>query len=121
MPSDAKTKTFPTEVVLSASSGRLLCEFSQMHEFVEWFVGSPVWTHQFAHGPFVEELKREIFRQHPSLKKFDADAVTTKNYQTKRADAIAAFGKTLTLHPMGEPEFLGEAFTEPLKMIGTKR
>jgi len=114
-------KEWPTPVVLSVSSGRLLCEFGKMHKFVEWFVGSPTWTHQFAHRPFVEELKREVFRQHPTLRAFDADSVTTENWRAKAAEAVKTYGEALALHPMGEPQFAGESFTEPLKSIGSKR
>lgn len=110
-----KTRVFPTAVVLSLSSGRMLCAFSEMHEFAEFLAGSPVFTHQFAHRPFMNELKASIFRQHPALREFDAEAVTKDNWMVVLSGAVARFGATLTLHPMGEPEHFEAAFTEPLK------
>lgn len=107
-------RTFPTAVVLSLSSGRLLCEFGDMQALADFMTGSSVFTHQFAHQPFVDELANAIFRQYPALRDFNAAAITRDNWKTPLADAIARYGPTLELHPMGEPEHFADAFTEPL-------
>src|SRR5678815_2605033 len=60
-------KSYPTEVLLSISTGRLLCDFSDMHECIEFLTGEPVFTHQLAFKPFVEHLKVSVLGQHPIL------------------------------------------------------
>jgi hypothetical protein len=116
-----ETREWPTAVVVSLSSGRLLCEFSEMRRLAEWLVGHPIWTHQFAHIPFVDELRLSLVAQHPILLTFDAEAVTNENWMVKASEANAMFGATLLLHPMGEPETSAASFTEPLSRIGSKR
>jgi hypothetical protein len=108
------TREFPTAVVLSLSSGRMLCAFGEMHEFAEFLAGTSIWTHQLAHRPFMDELKDAIFKQHPELRDFDADSVTTENWKAIVKAAVKRFGKVLKVHPMGEPERYEAAMAEPL-------
>ena len=61
------TRTFPLDVVLSLTTGTLLCRFSDMHELIEHVAGEPVWTHQLASQPFTDQLKAAVVRQHPWL------------------------------------------------------
>ena len=42
----ADKKIFSLEVLISSISGRLVCEFGEMHEMLETLAGEPVWTHQ---------------------------------------------------------------------------
>lgn len=108
-------KSWPTAVVLSLYTGRLLCEFGDMHAFAEYLVGTPVWTHQFAHRPFVDEMKAALERQQPSLRAVRVDDVTTDNWQACRDREVARLGPTLMITPMGETEHYRDGFTEPLK------
>jgi len=109
------SRQFSIGAVLSVSSGRMLCDFSEMHECIEYLVGTSVWTHQLADRKFVDELKAAVIRQHSALVEFDADVVTTENWQDIVKAATKKFGATLALHPMGEPEHYEGAFTRPLK------
>jgi hypothetical protein len=109
-----ETLSYPTAVVLSLSSGRMLCAFSEMHACAEFLAGTPILTHQFAHRPFIQELREAIFRQHPALREFDADAVTRDTWMVIRDAAVTRFGAELPLQPMGEPEHYEDAFTQPL-------
>ena len=49
-------------IIISAYTGYLCCEFSDMHQAVEKKLGYPVWTHQFASEEFSEEI-RKVFKE----------------------------------------------------------
>ena len=109
------TRTFKTEVLLSITTGRLLCDFSDVQEAVEFICGESVWTHQFAHRPFVNEVRRALLAQVPQLD-VNADSVTTENYQTFRAEQIARLGAEFSIAPAAQAmRTAAAAFTEPLE------
>ena len=114
-------KEFPTEAVLSLTTGRLLCEFQEMHEAAEYLTGGSVWAHQFAHGPFNDEMRAAIFKQHPQLRDVDASGVTTKNWTRYRDRWVKQFGPKVSLSPMAAVKTRSQSFTEPLNLIGTAR
>ena len=113
-----EVKAFDTSVVLSLYTGCLLCNFSDMHAFAEFLCGTSVWTHQFAHRPFVNEMSAALKKQIPALADVDASAVTKENWQSFRDEMVQRFGTMLNVHPMGEPEHYADGFSEPLKLIG---
>ncbi len=58
-------RSFPIEVIVSCTQGSLLCEFSKLHEFIEFVCDGPVWTHQL---PRVSESVRAgVLKQHPAM------------------------------------------------------
>ena len=108
-------RSFPTEVVLSLSTGILLCDFGAMQELAEFLSGSPVFTHQFAHKPLWEEWRRGLLAQLPQIESVNAEAVTKENWEQFLKQQIAAFGPTLEVAPLSRLETLGDAFTKPLE------
>ncbi len=115
-------KTYPIEVLLSISTGVLLCPFGDMHECVEYLAGQPVFTHQLAFKPFVDQLKAAVVTQYPDLA-VNSDHVTPENWQQFRADCIAKLGHSRDIIPMVAltADTIGDSFTEPLegkKVIG---
>lgn len=64
---ETETRGFPIEVVLSLSSGILLCKFGDMHEAAEFVLGQPIWTHEFAMPETERRLKESVLRQCPQL------------------------------------------------------
>lgn len=108
-------RSFATEVVLSLTTGRLLCPFSDLHEFVEFVAGEPVFTHQLAHRAFVQELKDGVFRQYPQLKAIDESGVTKDNWQEFRDKYVEALGPTLDISPLAIVREAERSFTEPLE------
>lgn len=115
-------KEYPTAAVLSLTTGVLLCEFSAMHELAEYLTGGPVWTHQFAHAPFNDEMREAIFAQHPGLSDVDASDVGGANWKSFVERCEEYFGSTLLIRPMeAEPHTRGESFTEPLTLLGSGR
>ncbi len=49
-------------VVLSAYTGFLMCDFSDMHAYIEKKLGRPIFTHELAFAGFEEKL-REAARE----------------------------------------------------------
>lgn len=64
------TKSYPVEVVLSATTGVLLKHhgFDELHELAEHVLGHPVWTHEFADAGTVRRLRDAVLAQHPALR-----------------------------------------------------
>lgn len=46
--------------IVTAYTGVLMTDWSTFHEWVEDFMGQPVYTHDFAVGPFTYNLKRKV-------------------------------------------------------------
>ena len=44
------------KVVVSAYTGVLLCDFADLHEYIEEIMGRPVWTHELP--MLAEEIKK---------------------------------------------------------------
>lgn len=111
-----KAKTFPLGVLLSLTTGRLLCEFSDMHACAEFLMDSPIWTHQFADRDLSARLKAIIVQQHPGLASVNASRVTTVNWPKFLAKQVARFGEQLSVMPsQGEDAVLAKSFSEPLQ------
>lgn len=47
-------------IVVSAYTGFLMCNFSDVHEYVEKKLGRPVWTHEFADKNIWDEIREKI-------------------------------------------------------------
>lgn len=92
-------KTYPTEVVLSISTGRLLCRFSDMHELIEYISGQPIFTHMLASKALSEALSEAIFKQHPQLREIDSKSINTDNWEQKKNELIEKFGPSLEIAP----------------------
>ena len=93
-------KAFPTEVVISAASGMLLCSFDQVHEISEDLARKPIWTHQL---PRVGgEIAATIRARHPELvvSLDEAGHVTQENWQEYRDRFIARHGTAIEVSPM---------------------
>lgn len=91
------TKQFKLGVVLSLTTGKLLCEFSELHEAAEYVLGHPVWTHEFADEQTVERIRNAVVTQHPGLADVDAKGVTKENWKEFLAAKEALYGEQITL------------------------
>ena len=47
------------KIIVSAYTGYLMCDFSDVHEYVEKILGRPVFTHEFASEEFNRELRKK--------------------------------------------------------------
>lgn len=93
---ESETREFPTAVLLSLVTGKLLCDFGYMHEAAEFVVGHPVWTHEFADRNLCDHIRDTITEQHPDLA-VDASPVTKDNYKEWLAGQIERLGATRTM------------------------
>jgi len=66
-------KTVNLGVVLSVTDGRLMAPFSDVHEFLEYRAGEPVWTHQLPR--VMDEVAPRLLEQFPVLKAAPEDVI----------------------------------------------
>ena len=79
----SETREFPTAVIATIATGRLLCEFSLMHEAAEYLMGHPIWTHQFASGSGLNSaMEMAILRQCPKMPT-KLNGVTRENWRER--------------------------------------
>ncbi len=57
------TKTYPLGVALTVASGKLLCEFPDLHEAVTDLAGWPVMTHHMADAGLMDAVAAKIIAQ----------------------------------------------------------
>jgi hypothetical protein len=96
-------RTFRTEVVLTITTGKLLCEFADMHECCEYLANSPIFTHQFANRPLMDAITNGILAQHPQLKDVDVSGIIAGDFagiETFLGEQRVKFGGVLNLHPI---------------------
>lgn len=48
------------KIVVSAYTGVLMCDFSDLHEYIEKIMGRPVLTHELAEKTIWEEIKEKV-------------------------------------------------------------
>ena len=93
-----ETRDFSTAVLLSVTTGKLLCQsFSLMHEAAEFVLGEPIMTHHFASSEMNDLLRQDVLKQHPDLLPNLADDVTPENWQEKTKALIDRLGETRTV------------------------
>ena len=54
-------------VVVSAYTGILMCNFSDVHEYIEKVLGRPVWTHELAQEEVWNKIKEASKRDFLAL------------------------------------------------------
>lgn len=105
-----KTRSFPTAVIASLSSGVLLCKFSDMHEAAEYLMGHPIWTHHFADKTLWHEMQRAILEQCPGMPT-DIQGITPENYMERVAEIESEIGSKVAIRK-------GSGLTAMLPMDG---
>lgn len=45
------------KIIVSAYTGVLMCDISEMYEYIEKKLGRPVWTHELASEKVLEEIQ----------------------------------------------------------------
>lgn len=93
-------REFPLGVVLTATTGKMLCEegFGAFHEFAEFLTGGPVWSHEFASRELSDLLKRDVLRQHPHLP--TTAEVTRESFPAWITEARRTYGDTVAITPI---------------------
>ena len=52
--------TYQECVVVSAYTGYLMCDFDDMHKYIEEKMGRPVWTHEMAFEEVREKIREAV-------------------------------------------------------------
>ena len=47
-------------IIVSAYTGFMLCEFDDMHKYIEEKLKRPVWTHELADEKVVKEIRKAV-------------------------------------------------------------
>lgn len=47
------------KIVVSAYTGILMCDFDDLHQYIEEKLGMPVWTHELASSEVQDEIKKK--------------------------------------------------------------
>lgn len=100
----SETKEFPTEAVISAITGRLICEIGGVYEVLSWMTDGPVWTHQL---PRVgREAWPVVTAMHPHLDVLavESEAVTVETWQAWRDSCIDRFGPMIAVPRMNSDQ-----------------
>lgn len=93
------SREFPTEVVLSAVTGVLLCRFSELHELLDHVSGAQLFTHQLPDAS--RAAMPHIVAQHPQLASYTVpDGVTAEDAESVVAAIHATYGERLPIAPM---------------------
>lgn len=51
--------TYKEAVIISAYTGFLMCDFDDMHKYIEEKLGRPVWTHELGYKEIQEEIRQK--------------------------------------------------------------
>lgn len=114
-----ESKTFSLGAVLGATTGKLLGDFGELHELIEYVCGYSVWTHQLPRimDPVAEELKRQL----PQIADVDGDSVDVANWKSWLTGQERIFGATLVVSPMNLPPVPVDPVQEACDMIGPEK
>lgn len=96
---EQERRDFPTNVVITALTGLLLCELGEMYEVYSFLIGRPVYTHEI---PTVGRLVApHIVSQLPQLDGLDVSNVNRDTARSEIARFAKLFGCSLPLSPIG--------------------
>lgn len=88
-----ETRDFPTAVIASISTDRLLCKFTDMHEAAEFLMGHPIWTHHFASKGLWLEMQKMILEQCPGMPTEAPLGITGQEFKAKIEAELGPFVK----------------------------
>lgn len=91
-------KEFKIEVVLSAVTGKLVCDIGEVYEVLNFLTGDNLYTHQLPRAGQVCRIP--VFKQHPFLKDIDLSAVNPENWQEVLNQIKAVYPNMIPLTPI---------------------
>jgi hypothetical protein len=47
-------------IIVSAYTGYCMCNFADVHEYIEKKLGRPIWTHELANDDMLEEIRDKV-------------------------------------------------------------
>lgn len=111
-------KQFSLGALLSLITGKLLCEFSEMHSLTEHILGHPVWSHEFGSREMFEKIRGKCLSQFPQLD-VNADHITRENWEANLAEWTKQFGASFDVRG-GHEERTEHPLESLQRMVGDK-
>jgi hypothetical protein len=93
----SKAKAWPLGVLLTATTGKVMCDFGDFKEFSEWLLERPIWTHHYP--GLADQIAETVTSQLLQLKEWNGAHITPENVFDELAKLEAKYGKELTLEP----------------------
>ncbi len=90
-------RAFPIEVIASATTGILLCDFSDLHQFFTYMVGGPIFNISLPRA--APQVAKCCYRQYPELKSIRLDTMKPKDVPAAVAALKAQFPNPLEMEP----------------------
>lgn len=93
-------RTVPLGAILSITTGRLLADFGDVHELLDFMTGDTLFTHQLPRA--MDEAAPRILEQHPDLSAVPVpdDFDGPEHVARWLAEQVAAFGAERPLSPL---------------------
>jgi hypothetical protein len=67
------------KIIVSAYTGILMCDFDDLHKYIEEKLGRPVWTHELASEKVVAELKEKSKDDFLAICQSDSDDLISRS------------------------------------------
>lgn len=96
---------FSLGAVLSTTTGRLLCDFSEVHELLDYMTGDTLFTHQLPRA--CEAVAPRILEQHPDLAAIvvPEDLSGAEPVAAWMAETTKVYGATRDLTPLVDEDW----------------
>lgn len=81
---EIETKSFRTEILLTCTSRKLLCEqFSDFVECANFITGNDYFTHHFGMKDVWDDIRNKVIEHHPDLARVNTDHIDRDNYKVE--------------------------------------
>jgi hypothetical protein len=111
---------FTTNVVLSISHEKLLCDIGEVYRICDFLTGDELYTHQLPRAHRI--LQPWVLEQHPELREWDETNIGPENWQYYVGLAKEKFGESLPLTPLPREQWTHiNPVDEAEAMIGRHR
>ena len=94
----AEKQTFTLGEVLTALTGRLLCDIDGLYRVLNFLTGESLYTHQLPRAG--RAAAAYLAQQHPDLAVLDWSGVDLENWRDWLREQVDRFGPTRELSPM---------------------
>ena len=108
-------REFPLGVVLSITTGKLLCQIGDVYDILNFLTGDNLFTHQLPRA--MRECRPSILAAHPRLADVDAGMVNETNWQSWLADQVIEHGPSVELWPVSDGT---HEFIDPLSELAER-
>lgn len=97
-------KNFKLNVIMSITTGRLLCTMVEIYEILDYMTGDKLYTHALPRA--ADECSPYLYEQFPFLREIDKEAEKhedtwwTENYLSFVDEMVLKYGEAFTVYPI---------------------